>query len=288
MWPAPAKVNWFLHITGRRPDGYHELQSLFQFLDFGDTLQFHVRDDGVINRLSEIEGVAVQDDLVVKAAGRLQQVASSDFGVDIQVEKHIPMGGGLGGGSSDAATVLVALNQLWGLNYSIDTLADIGLSLGADVPVFVRAHAAWAEGVGEKLTEVTLEEPWLVVISPGVSVPTAELFTDSELTRDSQAITIRDYLGGAGGNVFEPLVRRKFPAVAAALDWLNTVLGTDSAKMSGTGSSVFVAVPSEERAQQVLEQMPTQWCGVKGSGFKAKALNVSPLQTKCRKMFGKF
>ena len=200
-WPAPAKINLFLHITGQRDDGYHELQTAFQFLDVADSLQFRVQDDPDITLLTPITGVADKDNLVVRAAHALQQYANVSKGVQISLEKGLPMGGGLGGGSSNAATTLVALNDLWQCGLSVDTLATLGLSLGADVPVFIHGTAAWAEGVGEKLTAISPPEPWYIVIAPDCHVSTAEVFSSQELTRDCEPITISRFLSGEGRNV---------------------------------------------------------------------------------------
>lgn len=268
-WPAPAKLNLFLHITGRRDDGYHLLQSVFQFLDYGDELFFNLREDGDIQRLSALPGVPAEQDLVVKAARLLQAESGSSMGADIRVEKRLPMGGGLGGGSSDAATTLVALNQLWALGLSVECLAELGLALGADVPVFVHGQAAWAEGVGETLSPVTLEEPWFVVIVPPVSVSTAEVFSDSQLTRDCPPITIRDLLSGRGINVCEPVVRGHYPEVAEALDWLGQFA---PARMTGTGACVFAPFNTEGQARGIVSSLPAGW-----NGFFAKGRNRSPL-----------
>ncbi len=268
-WPAPAKLNLFLHITGRRPDGFHLLQTVFQFLDYGDDLYFSLRDDGVVQRRSELPGVAPEQDLVVRAARLLQRESGCGLGVEIAVVKRLPMGGGLGGGSSDAATTLVALNALWGLGFDGERLAQLGLALGADVPVFVRGRAAWAEGVGERLQPVELPEPWYLVLVPAVSVATAAVFGAQELTRDCPPITIRDFLAGMGSNVCEPVVRRRFPAVAAALDWLAQFA---PARMTGTGSCVFAAFESEAAARQAYAALPAGM-----SGFVARGTNRSPL-----------
>ncbi len=269
-WPAPAKLNLFLHIVGRRDDGYHLLQTLFQFLDYGDELQFAVRNDGVIRRISEVDGVAEADDLVVRAARLLQSASGTGLGADIRLEKHLPMGGGLGGGSSDAATTLVVLNQLWQTGLSSDELAGLGLQLGADVPVFVRGHAAWAEGVGEQLTPVSLPEPWFLVIAPAVHVATGAIFCDPELTRDCRPITIRDFLSGSGVNVFEPLVRRRYPEVDEAWRWLDQFA---PARLTGSGGCVFASFDSEQQAREVLGRLPSGWWG-----FVARGCNHSPLQ----------
>jgi 4-diphosphocytidyl-2-C-methyl-D-erythritol kinase len=268
-WPAPAKLNLFLHITGQRPDGYHLLQSVFQFLDRADRLHFSVRSDGLIQRTSSLAGVPAQEDLVVRAARALQEAAGTTQGADIAVEKILPMGGGLGGGSSDAATTLVALNYLWGTGLGEEGLAEIGLRLGADVPVFVRGRAAWAEGVGERLEPVELPEPWYLVLVPPVNISTAELFADPDLTRNCTPITIRDFLAGAGRNVFEPSVRRRYRMVAEALDWLGRFA---PAKLTGTGACIFAPFEMREDAERVLARLPEQW-----KGFVAQGRNRSPL-----------
>ncbi|WP_455210949.1 4-(cytidine 5'-diphospho)-2-C-methyl-D-erythritol kinase [Kaarinaea lacus] len=277
-WPAPAKLNLFLHITGRRADGYHELQTVFQLLDFGDWVRLQVRDDGQIERLSPISGVEPQHDLTVRAARLLQQHCGCSLGVSIEIDKRIPMGGGLGGGSSDAATVLVVLNHLWQLGLGVDQLAQLGLSLGADVPVFVRGQSAWGEGIGEQLSPVELPEQWFFVLCPNVSIPTAELFASPQLTRDARPIKIRDYLAGAGLNVFEPLVRERYPAVNEAMMWLTEVSG-EQARMTGTGSSIFVAVNNEQHAQQIQASLPDQW-----QAFYARGVNRSPLISRLEKV----
>ncbi len=276
-WPAPAKLNLFLHITGRRADGYHQLQTIFQFLDYGDQLSFTLRDDGEVHRVSDLPGVPAQQDLVVRAARLLQQHSRCPLGVDIEVEKRLPMGGGLGGGSSNAATTLVALNELWELGFSIDQLAALGLQLGADVPVFVRGTAAWAEGVGEALTPLTGElapaEPWYLVIEPACQVATAEVFNAPDLTRDCHPITISHFLAGQGTNVCEAVVKKRFPLVAKALDFL---LKYAPARMSGTGACVFAPFADRAAAQQVLEALPHGW-----RGFVAQGMNRSPLYERC-------
>lgn len=272
-WPAPAKLNLFLHITGRRADGYHELQTLFQFVDFGDELCFRVNDSGVVRRRGAIAGVAEDADLMVRAARLLQTETGCTQGVEIHIDKRLPMGGGLGGGSSDAATTLVALNRLWGLGLSEDRLAALGLRLGADVPVFVRGRAAWAEGVGERLQAVDLPEPWFVILQPDAHVATAELFADPQLTRDLQPIKIRDYLAGGGQNVFEPLVRAAYPDVDAALTWLNArAVG----RMTGTGACVFAAFEREAQARDVAAQAEGRWRTI-----IARGCNRSPLLAVC-------
>jgi 4-diphosphocytidyl-2-C-methyl-D-erythritol kinase len=268
-WPAPAKLNLFLHITGRRADGYHLLQTLFQFLDHGDELSFEPRPDARIRRISALPGVAPEADLVVRAARLLHQETGCERGVDIRVDKRLPMGGGLGGGSSDAATTLVALNHIWDLGMPEQRLAELGLSLGADVPVFVRGRAAWAEGVGERLLPVELPESWFVVLVPRVNVSTAALFQSAELTRDCPPITISDFLSGASTNVFEPLVRARYPAVAEALDWLGR---HGTARLTGTGGCVFAPFADEPTARAVWDGRPAGW-----AGFVARGRNRSPL-----------
>jgi 4-diphosphocytidyl-2-C-methyl-D-erythritol kinase len=272
-WPAPAKLNLFLHVTGRREDGYHELQTVFQFLDRCDFLHFRVRADGEIHRTSDLPGVPAADDIVVKAARHLREISGAGFGADIAVQKNIPMGGGLGGGSSDAATTLVALNHLWRLGLSNERLAEIGLRLGADVPIFVYGHAAWAEGVGEQFTAITLEEPWYLVVHPGCHISTAEIFAAQELTRDTPRITMRRFMEGQGRNDCEPVVRTRYPAVAEALDYLEG-LGI-SPRMTGTGACVFARFATAEEAQAALGKLPDKW-----NGFAARGLNRSPLLDK--------
>jgi 4-diphosphocytidyl-2-C-methyl-D-erythritol kinase len=268
-WPAPAKLNLFLHITGRRPDGYHLLQTVFQFLDYGDILYFEVRSDGRVQRAGEIAGIAPQEDLTVRAACLLQQAGGTPLGVDIHIDKRLPLGGGLGGGSSDAATTLVALNRLWGLDLPTEKLAELALKLGADVPVFVHGRSAWAEGVGETLTFIDLTEPWFLVIIPPCHVPTAEIFAAPELTRNARSLKIPAFLDGQGINVCEEVVRRRYPDVDNALNWLSQY---SQARMSGTGACVFAPFTCEEEARRVLQQLPTAW-----HGFVAKGLNRSPL-----------
>ncbi|MDZ7747744.1 MAG: 4-(cytidine 5'-diphospho)-2-C-methyl-D-erythritol kinase [Halofilum sp. (in: g-proteobacteria)] len=279
-WPAPAKINLFLHVTGRRADGYHELQTLFQFLDHGDGLAFRVRRDGRVRRRFGATGVARADDLAVRAAWALQPHAADGMGADIAVTKRLPVGGGLGGGSSDAATVLVALNHLW--RCGLDRAAarrDLALGLGADVPVFVRGHAAWAEGVGERLEPAEPREPWYLVLVPPVTISTAAVFADPELTRHTPPITIRDFLSGAGSNVCEGPVRRRFPEVAAALDWL-AARGV-TARLSGTGASVFAAFTDEGSARRARRALPAAW-----RGFVARGRNHSPLATRLDALAG--
>ncbi|WP_455198841.1 4-(cytidine 5'-diphospho)-2-C-methyl-D-erythritol kinase [Kaarinaea lacus] len=280
VWLAPAKINRFLHITGRRADGYHELQTVFQFLDIADQLRFRVRNDGRVTRVNDIPGIPADEDLVVKAARLLQQDTGCAEGADILVTKKLPMGGGLGGGSSDAATTLVALNELWELGLDVDHLAGLGLQLGADVPVFVRGRSAWAEGVGEILEPVILAEPWYLVLVPEVSVSTADLFNDPRLTRDLPPIKIRDFLAapdreafcGQCSNVFEPLVRDRYRDIDEAINWLGKY---SPARLTGTGACVFATFEEESRAREVAEQVRGRW-GV----IVARGCNRSPLFTR--------
>jgi 4-diphosphocytidyl-2-C-methyl-D-erythritol kinase len=269
-WPAPGKLNLFLHVVGRRGDGYHLLQTAFQFIDLADEIRFFTRPDGVIERLGDVPGVAPEADLTVRAARRLASRASAGLpGVAIEVIKRLPMQGGVGGGSSDAATVLVALNELWDLGLDDDELAGIGLELGADVPVFVRGRAAWAEGVGEQLTAVDFPEHVYLLVRPDATVGTADVFKAPELTRDSPAITIRGFLMAGGRNDCEPVVRKRFPAVAEALDWLGRIA---PARLTGTGSCVYAAMPDEAGARAALNQLPARW-----SGYVVRGMNRSPL-----------
>lgn len=269
IWPAPAKLNLFLHVTGRRPDGYHTLQTVFQFLDIADGIGLRVESGGGIRLSTPLPGVPADRDLTVRAARLLQREAGVDRGAVIEVDKRLPLGGGLGGGSSDAATALVVLNRLWGIGFSVDRLAELGLRLGADVPVFVRGQAAWAEGVGERLTPVTLPEPWYLVVVPAVTVSTAEIFSAPELTRHTPPITIADFLSGAGGNDCEPVVRRRYPEVGRALDWLGRFA---PARLTGTGACVFAPFAERNIAQQALAELPAGW-----RAFVARGRNRSPL-----------
>ncbi|MEZ5583143.1 MAG: 4-(cytidine 5'-diphospho)-2-C-methyl-D-erythritol kinase [Candidatus Competibacteraceae bacterium] len=270
-WPAPAKINRFLHIVGRRPDGYHLLQTVFQFLDYCDYLRFELRSDGHIERSGDLSGVEPDDDLTVRAARLLQKTCATRTGVTIHIDKRIPMGGGLGGGSSDAATTLVALNHYWQTDLDVTQLADLGVQLGADVPVFVAGQAAWAEGIGERLTPINLDEPWYVVLIPPCPVNTETIFNDSKLTRDTQPIKIHSFLAGNTGNDCAAVVYRRYPVIAAAAAWLSRY---GKAQLTGTGACVFAAFSDSARAKQVLTQQLPE--GV--SGFTARGLNRSPLQ----------
>ncbi len=254
-WPAPAKLNLFLRITGRRADGYHELQTVFRMLDWGDHICLRPREDGrIVRHGPSVAGVAEADDLAVRAAVLLQRHASCRVGADIIVEKHIPAGGGFGGGSSDAATVLCALDQLWGLDLGIEALAALGLRLGADVPVFVRGHSAWAEGVGERLLPLDLPPAWYLLADPGVHVPTAALFAAPDLTRNAAPAKIADFVAGSVlDNAFEPVLRRREPAIQAMFDALAQV---GRPRLTGTGSGCFVEFPDRDSAQCALARLP--------------------------------
>lgn len=269
-WPAPGKLNLFLHVVGRRADGYHLLQTAFQFIDLCDEIRFETRPAGMVERKTGLPGVPADNDLTVRAARRLLALRPDlEAGVAIDLRKKLPFGGGVGGGSSDAATVLVALNELWGLGLRVDQLAAIGVELGADVPVFIHGRAAWAEGVGERLTTVDLPEPVYLLVWPDTAISTAEVFKDPELTRDSAVITIRDFLTSGGRNDCEPVVRRRFPAVAEALDWLERFA---PARLTGTGSCVFAAMPDAASARAALGQLPGRW-----TGYVVRGTNRSPL-----------
>ncbi|WP_025121133.1 MULTISPECIES: 4-(cytidine 5'-diphospho)-2-C-methyl-D-erythritol kinase [unclassified Serratia (in: enterobacteria)] len=275
QWPSPAKLNLFLYITGRRADGYHQLQTLFQFLDYGDTLTIVPRQDEQIRLLTPVTGVPDEQNLIVRAARLLQQycanhaIATPPRGADISIDKRLPMGGGLGGGSSNAATVLVALNELWQCGLSDDQLAEMGLTLGADVPVFVRGHAAFAEGIGEQLQPANPAEKWYLVAHPGVSIPTPVIFADAELKRDTPVRPLSALLQAPYANDCEPIARKRFREVEQLLSWL---LQYAPSRLTGTGACVFAEFDSEPAALQVLNQAPA-WL----RGFVARGVNVSPL-----------
>ncbi|MEZ9742523.1 4-(cytidine 5'-diphospho)-2-C-methyl-D-erythritol kinase [Vibrio splendidus] len=270
-WPSPAKLNLFLYITGRRDNGYHELQTLFQFVEFGDELTVSANSEtSSITITPEISGVALEDNLIWKAATALQQYTSTSFGADIELKKVLPMGGGIGGGSSNAATVLVALNYLWQLNLSDDQLAEIGLQLGADVPVFVRGHAAFAEGVGEQLQPANPDEKWYLVVKPQVSIATVDIFTHSELTRNTPKRALATLLEQEYVNDCEKIVRMLYPEVDKQLSWL---LQYAPSRLTGTGSCVFAEFSSKKEAESVLEQLPDTV-----SAFVARGRNISPLK----------
>ena len=269
-WPAPGKLNLFLQVVGRRADGYHLLQTAFQFIDLCDQVHFWRRPAGVVERVGDVPGVPPGQDLTVRAARRLLEASGQpSHGVAIELQKNLPIQGGVGGGSSDAATVLVALNQLWGLGLSAERLGSIGLELGADVPVFVHGRAAWAEGVGELLTPTDFPEHWYTLVRPDAAISTADVFEAPELTRDSPVITIRGFLKAGGRNDCEPVVRRRFPAVAEALDWLGRF---GPARLTGTGSCVYAPMPTEANARAALAGLPARW-----TGYVVRGLNRSPL-----------
>jgi 4-diphosphocytidyl-2-C-methyl-D-erythritol kinase len=274
LWPAPAKLNLFLHVTGRRPDGYHELQTVFQLIDLCDTIGISPRDDGRIERPDGPPGVDPESDLTVRAARALQQASGCRPGATLRVRKRIPMGGGLGGGSSDAASVLLGLNAVWGCGLRLDQLAAIGLPLGADVPVFVRGFSAWGQGVGEDLQPLELPDSWYVVIHPGVGVATRAVFQSPELTRNSPVITIRDFFQSGGRNDCEPVVRARFPAVAEALDWLGRFA---PARLTGTGSCIFAPCATAIDAERLAARVPDCW-----TSYVARGLNVSPVHAMLR------
>lgn len=269
--PSPAKLNLFLHINGRRADGYHELQTIFQFIDYGDTLYLSERDDGEIHLLTEFEGVPAEQNLIVRAARLLQNKTGCTKGADIRIDKILPMGGGLGGGSSNAASAMVGLNALWQAGASIDDMAAWGLSLGADVPVFIRGEACWAEGVGEIITPMPqLDENWFVVVVPPCQVNTGKIFSHEGLTRDTPKCKISAALRGQGRNDCEAVVKNLYKDVANSLNLLDN-FGT--AKMTGTGACVYTETSTEEEAKQILSQLPES---VKA--FVAKGINRNPLQ----------
>ncbi|MGV8894286.1 MAG: 4-(cytidine 5'-diphospho)-2-C-methyl-D-erythritol kinase [Burkholderiaceae bacterium] len=275
--PAPAKLNLFLHITGRRPDGYHLLQTVFQLLDFGDTLHFSLRDDHRIERSSVLPGVPQDSDLTVRAARLLQTAGSKKLGqplagADIAIEKYVPMGGGLGGGSSDAATTLMALNHLWRTGFSRAELMALGLQLGADVPFFLFGQNAFAEGVGEVLSPIETPACWYVIIEPGVSIPTAAIFNAKDLTRDTNLVKISDFSGtprNFGKNDLQAVASKLFPEVFDAIQWLKKF---GDARMTGSGSCVFCSVEQEHQASEVLKIVPPHW-----RAWKTKAIAQHPM-----------
>jgi len=264
--PSPAKLNLFLHITGRRADGYHNLQTIFQFLDYSDTLHFSLRPDPIITLTPPLVGVPHEQNLIVRAALALQQASSCSLGADITLDKILPMGGGIGGGSSNAATTLLALNVLWQLNWSLTQLAELGLTLGADVPIFIYGHSAWAEGVGEHLTPLDLPESAYLILKPACEISTREIFSHPALTRDSLAIKVAASEAHGGRNDCESIVTELYPAVRNALSWLRQY---GEAKLTGTGSCVFLRCDTQEQAKTLLGVCPFQ-------GFVAQAKNVSP------------
>lgn len=273
-WPAPAKLNLFLQITGRRPDGYHQLQTVFRLLDWGDSIRLRVREDGrIVRHGPAAPGVEAEEDLAIRAARLLQSASASPLGADISVEKRIPMGGGFGGGSSDAATVLVVLNRLWGLGLDNDRLAALGLQLGADVPVFVCGENAWAEGVGETLTPIHLAPAWYVVVDPGVHVPTQALFQAADLTRNAAPAKIADFVSGnLLGNAFEPVLRRREPAIEAVFAALSRI-GTP--RLTGSGSGCFVEFSDRASAEAALADLPEGLRAWMAAGAERSPLQVA-------------
>lgn len=275
--PAPAKLNLFLHVTGRRPDGYHTLQTVFQLIDWCDTLHFRRRDDGVVMRTNDVPGVDHDSDLIVRAARALQQATGTRYGAELTIDKVLPMGGGIGGGSSDAATTLLALNRLWGLGLPRARLMEIGLALGADVPFFVFGENAFAQGIGEELAPVSLPQSWFVVIHPRQHVPTAAIFSDRRLTRNTPISIIADFAACTnkfdfGRNDLEPIATAKFGEVARALGWLRQY--SPHARMTGSGACVFARYTCAETAQQVIERLPPEW-----DGRCVRSLSRHPLAT---------
>ena len=270
IFSAPAKLNLMLHVVGRRADGYHELQTVFQLIDLADRIEISVRDDGVISRPAGPAGVPESEDLAVRAARALKEATGTALGANISIKKCIPMGGGLGGGSSDAATTLLALNAMWRTGMTSEQIAAIGVKMGADVPVFVAGRSAWAEGIGERLTPVALgANSWFLVLFPGVAVPTASVFQAAELTRNSPPTTMRGFLETGGRNDCEAVVRARFPAVAEALDWLARHA---PARLTGTGSCVFAKFARPEDAERIAARVPDKW-----RAWVARGLDRSPL-----------
>lgn len=269
-WPAPAKLNLFLHVTGRRDDGFHELQTVFQFLDYGDYVRFEPDDSGQVVLSGGLPDIPPGQDLILRAAAALAMHTGCRRGAHIRLEKNLPAGGGLGGGSSDAATTLVALNILWDLQLEVDELAELGLQLGTDVPVFVRGFAAWAEGVGERLTPMdSLEEPWYLVVNPQIHVSTAQIFADPQLTRNASSLRIPAFRAELGVNHLQAVVTRQYPEVGKAVNWLAS---HRPARMTGSGACIFAACESRAQAESIREQIPLPW-----TGFVAQGCNRSPL-----------
>ena len=270
---SPAKLNLMLHITGQREDGYHNLQTAFQFIGLYDELTFEFNDSGAVQRFGDNQDIPEQDDLIIKAARLLKKQTPTSFGVDITIKKHIPIGGGLGGGSSNAATTLMALNKLWGLGLNQAQLQQLGVQLGADVPIFIFGQSAWAEGVGDLLTPINLPENWFFVLHPQVFVSTGQIFSSKHLTRDSHPIKIRAFLEGEGRNVCEPVACELYPEIQSAIDWLSRF---SPARMTGTGACVFAAFDSAEKANTVQSQLPQNW-----TGYVVQGLNINPVTQIC-------
>ena len=272
-YPAPAKLNLFLHVVGRRPDGYHLLQSVFTLLDYGDNIRIRVRDDGQVRRVNDLPGIPEADDLTVRAAQMLREASGTTRGADIEVEKRIPLGGGLGGGSSDAATTLLALDRAWGTGFGPEVLGELAASLGADVPVFLFGQSAWAEGVGDLLRPLSLPPAWYLVLTPPVAVPTREIFAAPELTRDTEPLKMEDFSAHPQDprfrNTLEPVVTARYPMVREHLEWLRQ---HGDARMTGSGSCVFAAYDRREKAQQVLDLASPM------KGFIAQGMATHPLR----------
>lgn len=273
-FPAPAKLNLFLHVVGRRPDGYHLLQTVFRLLDFSDELSFSLRDDGLVKLVTPVDGIPEDQNLCVRAAKLLRAMSGTTMGVDIALKKRIPMGGGLGGGSSDAATTLMALNQLWRLNWDKAKLLELGLQLGADVPIFIFGQNAFAEGIGEELSSVQLPEAWYLVLIPPVHVSTAEIFSNKELTRNTIPIKIPPFSIWQGRNDLEPVVCSLYPEVSESLKWLKQLENTTIAAMSGSGACVFAEFASASEANDAYARIPAEM-----KGFVARGLNCHPMYT---------
>ncbi|MBD1389744.1 4-(cytidine 5'-diphospho)-2-C-methyl-D-erythritol kinase [Neiella sp. HB171785] len=269
--PSPAKLNLFLHINGRLPNGYHELQTVFQFVDYGDTMTFEPRDDGEVLLITEFDGVDHDDNLIVRAARLLQQHTGCQQGIQISIDKILPMGGGIGGGSSNAATVLLACNYIWNTKLPLEELAQLGLQLGADVPVFVHGKATFAEGVGEKFTDVNPEQPWYLVVYPDVHVNTGTIFNHPDLPRSTAKLVSTNIKPNELGNDCQQLVAKTYPQVEKALRWL---LEYAPSKLTGTGSCVFASFETQQQAHQALLDLPEPM-----TGFVAKGCNTSPLHT---------
>jgi 4-diphosphocytidyl-2-C-methyl-D-erythritol kinase len=274
-YPAPAKLNLFLHVVGRRDDGYHLLQTVFTLIDRCDRLRFRLRDDGRVDRLNVLPGLPPDQDLAVRAALLLREASGTGHGVDIEIEKSIPMGGGLGGGSSDAATVLLALDRLWATNFGVEALAELAAPLGADVPYFLYGAPAWAEGVGDRLRAIELEPRWYLVLVPPVAVPTGEIFAAPELTRNTEPLKMEDFSARAGSDQFrndlEPVVTARYPVVKEHLDWLRRRAA--GARMTGSGACVFAAFAGRDEAQAVADELPASM-----QGFVAQGLVQHPLR----------
>ncbi|MEE8150483.1 MAG: 4-(cytidine 5'-diphospho)-2-C-methyl-D-erythritol kinase [Nitrosomonadaceae bacterium] len=273
IYSAPAKLNLFLHVIGRRKDGYHLLQTVFRLLDFFDQLSFIVREDGEIKLHTPTSGVPVEKDLCTRSAKLLQQESGISLGVEIFLEKRIPMGGGVGGGSSDAATTLLALNRLWGLDWGRERLMKLGLSLGADVPVFIFGENAFAEGIGEKLVPIALLPAWYLILAPPVRVPTTEIFASKQLTRNTIPVKIPPFSVGHGHNDLESVVCLEFPEVARHLEWLKQLDSATMVAMTGSGSCVFAEFVTESVARMALAQVPIDM-----SGFVVQGLDRHPMQ----------